>query len=84
MGGTLTSTGQGLRVGNTPTTEVSIARRLIEKELVGWCLRCRLRVGDTPTSRRISVRDSDGEHSHQRGGTEMVRRKGTLLFHDIK
>jgi len=34
--------------------------------------------------RRTSVRDSDGRHSHQRGGMQMVRRKDAFVFHDIK
>jgi len=46
---------------------VSATRRLIEREFVGQCLHCRLRVGDTPTTGCTSVKDSDGGHSHQRG-----------------
>ena len=51
--------------GILPQRRGLITRGLIETDLVGWCLRCRLRLGDTPTMGRTSVKDSDGGYSYQ-------------------
>jgi len=50
--GGLRSTGRGLRAGDTSTAEGFDCSKLIKMEHVGWCLRYRLRVGDTPTTGR--------------------------------
>jgi len=49
--------------GTLPQRKVSTARGLIERELVGWCLRCRLWVGDTFTLGHTCVGDSDEDTS---------------------
>jgi len=50
-----------LRVGILLQQRFLTVRRLVKREHVVWCLCCHLRVGDTPTTDRISIRDSEGD-----------------------
>jgi len=56
-------------VGEIPQRRVSTAYRLIERKLVGWCLRCCLRVGEISSAGHASFGWTVGEFPVVNGRT---------------